>query len=167
MSSTHTEVAYFAGGCFWGMEHEYQKLPGVLDVVSGYMGGSTEKPSYRDICNGDTGHAEVVKVVFDPSLTTYDQLLEFFWEVHDPTTLNSQGVDFGHQYRSAIFTTSDAQREAAVRSREAAAVYFHKPIVTEIEPAPTFWEAEDYHQDYIERTGKASCHMRRKRVPVR
>lgn len=162
-----SEIAYFAGGCFWGMEHEYQKLPGVLTVVSGYMGGSTSQPTYREICDGDTGHAEVVQVTYDPSVTTYADLLEMFWEVHDPTTLNRQGVDVGHQYRSAIFTVSDAQEEQARASLEAAAVFFHSPIVTEIAPAPPFWPAEDYHQDYIERTGKASCHIRRKRVPVR
>ena len=162
-----SEIAYFAGGCFWGMEHEYQKLPGVLTVVSGYMGGSSSQPTYRDICNGDTGHAEVVQVTYDPSVTTYADLLEMFWEVHDPTTLNRQGVDVGHQYRSAIFTVSSAQEEQARASREAASVYFHDPIVTEVAPAPPFWPAEDYHQDYIERTGKASCHIRRKRVPVR
>jgi len=153
------EVAYFAGGCFWGVEHMFEKCPGVLDAESGYMNGLTENPTYQDVCGKKTGHAEAVKVVFDPSRVTYRQLLEGFFIMHNPTELNRQGPDVGDQYRSAVFTTSEKQiAEAKALIAELTAVRrFGKPIVTVVEPAKTFYKAEQYHQDYVERTGRA-CH---------
>lgn len=155
------EVAYFAGGCFWGIEHYFQKGPGVIDAASGYMQGKTEKPTYRDVCDGATGHAEAVKVVFDPKRITYRRLLEAFFAMHDPTQLNRQGPDVGTQYRSGIYFVNDSQqREAETYIRELeSARRFHGKIVTQVEPARTFWPAEDYHQDYIAKTGRA-CHVR-------
>lgn len=155
-----TVTAYFAGGCFWGIEHYFQKGPGVIDAVSGYMQGAKDNPTYKDVCSDTTGHAEAVKVVFDPNRISYRQLLEAFFKMHDPTQLNRQGPDVGEQYRSGIYTTSDDQkREAEAFIKElSASGQFKKPIVTEIEPAQTFWAAEDYHQDYIVKTGRA-CHV--------
>lgn len=135
-------------GCFWCTEAVFEQLPGVLSVTSGYMGGSVEDPTYEQICHGDTGHAEVAQVVYDPKIVSLEALLETFWETHDPTTLNRQGADAGTQYRSAIFHHSDAQRVVAEASRAAAAKAFPRPIVTEITPASTFYPAEDHHQDY-------------------
>ncbi len=157
-----TETAYFAGGCFWGLEYYFQQGPGVLDAVSGYMQGEVERPTYKQVCTDTTGHAETVKVVFDPRHITYRRLLQAFFDMHDPTQLNRQGPDVGRQYRSGIWYTSDAQREAAeayVRELSASGRFGRKAIVTQIEPAKTFWPAEDYHQDYIEKTGRA-CHVR-------
>lgn len=155
------ETAYFAAGCFWGVEHAYAQLPGVLDVQSGYQNGTTEQPTYKQVCSGTTNHAESVKVVFDPQRIAYADLVRFFFLMHDPTTLNRQGPDIGTQYRSGIFTTSDAQLATAtlVRDEIAATKKFGtRSIVTVIEPAGTFWPAEAYHQDYIVKTG-ASCHV--------
>lgn len=156
-----TEIAYFAGGCFWGIEHYFQKGPGVIDAVSGYMQGEVENPTYKQVCTGATGHAETVKVVFDPKRIGYRRLLEAFFKMHDPTELNRQGPDIGTQYRSGIWTTSaDQQREAEafVKELQASPAYVGRKIVTQIEPARTFYPAEDYHQDYIARTGRA-CHV--------
>lgn len=155
------EVAYFAGGCFWGVEHYFQKGAGVIEAVSGYMQGRTENPTYKDICYKNTGHAESVKVVFDPKKISYRRLLEAFFVMHDPTQLNYQGPDVGDQYRSGIWTTSSGQLEQAqafIREQQAGA-FSGRKIVTQVEPAQTFYAAEDYHQDYIEKTGRA-CHVK-------
>ncbi len=143
-----TEIATFGAGCFWCVEAVLEQIDGVEDVTSGYMGGTTPDPTYEQVCGGATGHAEVVQVAFDPSRISYAKLLDYFWKLHDPTTLNRQGNDVGTQYRSAIFYHSEAQREAAERSRKAAAALFSDPIVTEITRAGPYSIAENYHQDY-------------------
>jgi peptide-methionine (S)-S-oxide reductase len=143
-----TEIATFAGGCFWCVEAVLEQLDGVLDVTSGYMGGTTPDPTYKQVCTGTTGHAEVVQVRFDPERITYEALLDWFFRSHDPTTLNRQGADVGTQYRSAIFVHSPEQRAAAERAKQAAAAQQRDPIVTEVTDATTFYPAEDYHQDY-------------------
>ena len=142
------ETATLAGGCFWCLEAVYVDLKGVESVVSGYMGGARENPTYEQVCSGATGHAEVVQVTFDPNAIGYDQLLDVFFTIHDPTQLNRQGADVGTQYRSAIFTHSEAQKEAAEAAVARAGELWDGMIVTEITPAVTFWPAEDYHQDY-------------------
>ncbi|MGA1265671.1 MAG: bifunctional methionine sulfoxide reductase B/A protein [Phycisphaerales bacterium] len=155
-----TATAYFAGGCFWGVEHRFQECPGVVEVSSGYMNGTTENPTYEQVCAHGTGHAEAVRVVFDPTRVTYRQLLDGFFRMHDPTQLNRQGPDVGDQYRSAVFTTDAEQLKEAQAfklSLQASPRYAGKTIVTQIEPAKTFYPAEMYHQDYVERTGRA-CH---------
>jgi peptide-methionine (S)-S-oxide reductase len=157
--TSQREKATFGAGCFWGVEHIYRGIPGVIEAYSGYAGGTTERPTYRDICTGTTGHAEVVEVTYDPSKVTYARLAEVFFKMHDPTTLNRQGPDVGTQYRSVIFYHSEAQRQEAERAKAAAQPRFKSPIVTTIEPAPVFWMAEAYHQRYIERTGHPSCHV--------
>ena len=151
-----TSVAYFAGGCFWGVEHHLQQTPGVISVVSGYQNGNTENPTYREICTGTTGHAESVKVVFDPATVTYRELLERFFWIHDPRQLNRQGPDVGTQYRSAVFAADAKQLEEAkafVKEIEGQARFKGQPIVTQIEMADTFWPAEEYHQDYHDKNG--------------
>ena len=155
-----TETAYFAGGCFWGIEHYFQKGEGVIDAVSGYMQGRVDDPTYKQICYEDTGHAEAVKVVFDPSKISYEELLRAFFVMHDPTQLNRQGPDIGDQYRSGIYYTSDEQKEKAEAYMKelGASGKFKDPIVTELEQAKTFWPAEEYHQDYVVKTGRA-CHV--------
>lgn len=167
MSMTNqTEKATFGAGCFWGVEATFRQVPGVVSTRVGYAGGRTQNPSYKQVCYEDTGHAEVVEVVYDPAQVSYEQLLNVFWENHDPTTLNRQGPDVGEQYRSAIFF-HNAQQEAAARKslRELeSAKVFSRPIVTEITPASEFWEAEDYHQQYLEKRGMASCHIPVKRA---
>jgi len=156
-----TELATFGAGCFWGVEVTFRNTPGVKDAVVGYLGGTLANPTYKDVCTGRTGHAEVVQVTFDPSEATYDQLLDVFWENHDPTTLNRQGPDVGTQYRSAIFYHTPEQKRTAEKSKAEleASGRFRKPIVTEITPASTFYLAEDYHQRYLEKRGLASCHV--------
>jgi peptide-methionine (S)-S-oxide reductase len=155
-----TETATFGAGCFWGVEWVYNRVPGVQTVVSGYSGGTVERPSYRDVCTGTTGHAEVVQLTFDPEVVTYDQLLEVFWAMHDPTQMNRQGPDIGTQYRSVIFTHSPEQRAAAERSRSEAQTRFNRPIATEIADFTAFFPAEDYHQDYYDRNGhEPYCHV--------
>ncbi|MCP5277891.1 MAG: peptide-methionine (S)-S-oxide reductase MsrA [Thiobacillus sp.] len=147
-----TETATLAGGCFWCLESAFNRLRGVESAVSGYMGGRVEQPTYKQICGGDTGHAEVVQVRFDPDVIGYDDLLQVFFALHDPTTLNRQGNDVGTQYRSAIFFHDPAQ-EAKARAMIAqltAEQVFPNPIVTEVTPAPTFWPAEEYHQGYAD-----------------
>jgi peptide methionine sulfoxide reductase msrA/msrB len=161
-AETKLETAYFAGGCFWGIEHYFQEGPGVVDAVSGYMQGRTDNPSYKDVCYNETGHAETVKVVFDPSKISYKRLLEAFFAMHDPTQLNRQGPDVGSQYRSGIYGADQEQlREATefVEQLQRSEAYRGRKIVTQIEPAEPFWAAEDYHQDYIAKTGRA-CHVR-------
>jgi len=143
-----TEVATLGGGCFWCTEAIYQMLPGVKSVASGYAGGITENPTYKEVCSGDTGHAEVIQVEFDPKRISYEKILETFWEAHDPTTLNRQGNDVGTQYRSIILYSSEAQRIAAEKSKAQAQRRFSAPIVTEIVPLKKFYKAEGYHQDY-------------------
>jgi peptide-methionine (S)-S-oxide reductase len=150
-AATTTEIATLGGGCFWCVEAVFERFKGVTSVVSGYAGGTTPNPTYKAICNGDTGHAEVVQVHFDPTIIYYDQILQIFWEAHDPTTLNRQGGDDGTQYRSVIFTHNDQQKIIAEKSKQSAAKSFTKPIVTEILPLPTFYPAEEYHQDYFRR----------------
>jgi peptide-methionine (S)-S-oxide reductase len=147
-STNKTELATLGGGCFWCTEAVYQLLPGVKSVVSGYAGGKTENPTYKQVCEGDTGHAEVIQIEFDPGVISYEKILETFWEAHDPTTLNRQGADTGTQYRSVIFYHSEAQKVAAERSKAAAQKNFISPIVTEITALPKFYRAEGYHQDY-------------------
>lgn len=155
-----TERATFAAGCFWGIEAAFRQLPGVLDAVSGYTGGHTTDPTYREVCSGRTGHAEAVDVTYDPARTSYEELLGAFWSLHDPTTMNRQGPDVGSQYRSAIFAHSAEQSAAAQASKagEDASGKHRRPIVTEIVPAQAFYPAEDYHQRYFEKNGIA-CHL--------
>jgi peptide-methionine (S)-S-oxide reductase len=154
-----SEKATFAAGCFWGVESAFRQVPGVLDAAVGYSGGSFPDPTYEDVCTGRTGHAESVEVEFDPARVSYDQLLDVFWENHDPTTLNRQGPDVGTQYRSAIFFHNPEQEKAATESkaRVAASGRYRRPVVTEIAPASQFWRAEDYHQRYLEKRGLAHC----------
>ncbi len=144
-----TETAVLGGGCFWCTEAIYQMLPGVKSVASGYAGGITENPTYKEVCSGKTGHAEVVQVEFDPQRISYEKILDTFWDVHDPTTLNRQGPDAGTQYRSVIFYANEAQRVAAEKSKAEAQKRFASPIVTEIAPLKKFYKAEGYHQDYF------------------
>ncbi len=156
-----SKIATFGAGCFWGVEAAYRQIPGVLSTRVGYLGGTMDNPTYRDVCGGRTGHAEVVEVKYDPSRLTYDDLLTVFWENHDPTTLNRQGPDVGEQYRSAIFYHDDEQKTAAEASKDERdrSGKYRRPIVTEITPASAFYEAEDYHQQYLEKRGLASCHI--------
>ena len=154
-----TETVIFGAGCFWGVEWVFKQVPGVTEAVSGYAGGTTPDPTYQDVCSHRTGHAEVVRVRFDPSRVSFEQLVEVFWAMHDPTQVNRQGPDVGDQYRSVIFTTSDEQQAAAEASRERAASRFSRPIATEISPAPTFYPAEDYHQGWYDRKGGTPCHV--------
>jgi peptide methionine sulfoxide reductase msrA len=154
------ETAIVAGGCFWCMEAIYRRLLGVEEVVSGFIGGNVVHPTYKQVCNEETGHAEAVQITFDPQLITYMEILEIFWQAHDPTSLNQQGDDIGTQYRSVIFYTSEAQHQQALLSREQAQkLYFEAPIVTEILPAMEFYPAqEDYHQNYYENnTDRGYC----------
>ena len=150
------EKATFAAGCFWGIETAYRRLEGVLDVAVGYEGGSTDNPSYQDVCTGQTGHAEVVEVDYDPEKISYDELLEVFWNIHDPTSLNRQGPDIGTQYRSAIFFHNEDQKKKAELSKSSKQSEGTYPdgIVTEITPHETFYRAEEYHQRYFEKMGR-------------
>jgi peptide-methionine (S)-S-oxide reductase len=158
MSET-TQLATFAGGCFWGMEHHFNHIKGVLAAPCGYMGGDLDDPTYREICSGTTNHAEVIQITFDPSVISYKELLAEFWRIHDPTTLNRQGVDVGTQYRSAIFFHSEEQEREAKESAAEFQPRFSRPIVTQIVPTETFWRAEPYHQRYFEANNVAtSCH---------
>jgi peptide-methionine (S)-S-oxide reductase len=153
-------TATFAAGCFWGVEAAFRQVEGVRSTSVGYTGGTTQDPSYEQVCAGNTGHAEAVEVVFDPDRVSYDDLLQVFWENHDPTTLNSQGRDRGSQYRSAIFVHDADQQAAAAASLEAAQKNHTRPIVTEIAPATEFYPAEDYHQQYLEKRGLAQCRIK-------
>lgn len=157
-----TEKATLGAGCFWGVEVAFRQVKGVRDAAVGYLGGTLANPTYKAVCSGKTGHAEVVEVQFDPTEVSYDNLLDVFWENHDPTTLNRQGPDVGTQYRSAIFYHTPEQRAAAIASKERvqASGRFNRPIVTEITPASMFYAAEDYHQRYLEKRGLASCHVK-------
>ncbi len=161
MAEQTLEKATFGAGCFWGVEATFRQTPGVVDAAVGYEGGTLENPTYKDVCNYETGHAEVVEVTFDPAQVSYDTLLNVFWENHDPTTLNRQGPDYGSQYRSAVFFHSPAQQAAAEASKEKwdKNGRFKRPIVTEIVPAQTFYRAEEYHQQYLAKRGLAHCHI--------
>ncbi len=153
------EKATFAAGCFWGVEAEFRKINGVKATAVGYSGGSTNNPTYKDVCSGRTGHAEALEVQYDPAQVSYNDLLKVFWENHDPTTLNRQGPDAGTQYRSAIFFHSPEQEAAALASRDQQqqSGRYSRPIVTEIKPASEFYRAEEYHQQYLEKRGLATC----------
>jgi peptide-methionine (S)-S-oxide reductase len=155
------ELATFGAGCFWGVEVTFRQIPGVIEAVSGYSGGTMPNPTYEDVCSDRTGHAEVVQVTFDPSKVAYDKLLDVFFTSHDPTQVNRQGPDVGRQYRSAVFYHSAEQRVAAEAAKErwAKSGKWKKPIATEISPAGPFWQAEEYHQRYLEKHGLASCHV--------
>lgn len=155
------EKAMFGAGCFWGVEANFRKTEGVSEALVGYAGGQTENPTYQDVCTDRTGHAEVVEVEFDPARASYQKLLEVFWANHDPTTLNRQGPDVGTQYRSVIFYYTPEQKAAAEESKAAMdkSGKFKRPIVTQIEAAPKFYAAEDYHQRYLEKRGLAHCHI--------
>lgn len=157
------EKAYFAGGCFWGVEHLLKQSEGVISTRVGYMGGRTKKPTYKQVCYENTGHAEVVEVVFDPKKTSYETLARLFFEIHDPTQKNRQGPDIGDQYRSAVFYTNNEQKETAEKLIALLKSKGYNPV-TEVVPADTFWVAEDYHQDYYDNTGKQPyCHIYQKR----
>jgi methionine-S-sulfoxide reductase len=157
-----TETATLAGGCFWGVEELVRKLPGVVDTTVGYVGGTLDKPRYEDVKKGRTGHAESLQIEFDPAKISYDEILDFFFRLHDPTTANRQGNDIGTQYRSAIFYHDDAQRDAAKRAIDRAQPKWPRPIVTEVVPFTNFYEAEDFHQDYLQRNPHGyTCHYLR------
>jgi peptide-methionine (S)-S-oxide reductase len=149
--------ATFGAGCFWGVEAAFRRTQGVTGTKVGYAGGAVDNPTYEQVCSDTTGHAEVVEVTYDPEQVPYEQLLTIFWLEHDPTQLNRQGPDVGSQYRSVVFVHDDEQRAAAEASREAVQARFTRPVVTQIEDAPPFWEAENYHQQYLEKRGLASC----------
>ena len=153
------QVATFGAGCFWGVEVAFRNTPGVTDATVGYMGGTTERPTYEDVCSGTTGHAEVVQVTYDPAQVSYADLLAVFFETHDPTQYNRQGPDVGAQYRSVVFTHDDAQRETARLQKEARRGDYARSVVTQIEPAGPFYPAEDYHQRYLEKRGLATCRI--------
>jgi peptide-methionine (S)-S-oxide reductase len=159
MEQSPLQKATFGAGCFWGVEATFRRLAGVKSTQVGYAGGSMEHPTYHDVCTDRTGHAEVVEVTFDPQVISFPELLEVFWDNHNPTTLNRQGPDHGSQYRSVIFYDSPEQEAEARASRDAAQSRFPRPIVTQIVPAASFWPAEDYHQQYLEKRGLASCHI--------
>ena len=155
------ETATFGAGCFWGVEAAFRQIPGVKSTAVGYMGGATENPTYEQVCTDRTGHAEIVQVEFDPNAVGFDDLLNVFWENHDPTQLNRQGPDHGSQYRTVVFYHSPEQKVAAEVSKTAleASGRFRKPVVTEIVPAATFNRAEEYHQQYLEKRGLSTCHI--------
>jgi peptide-methionine (S)-S-oxide reductase len=154
-------TATFGAGCFWGVEAAFRQIEGVTATAVGYMGGKTENPTYKEVCTDRTGHAEVVQVTYDPSKVSYERLLDLFWENHDPTALNRQGPDVGTQYRSVIFYHNPEQEAAAKASkaRQEASGRHQRPIVTEIAPAPAFYRAEEYHQQYLEKRGLSTCHL--------
>ena len=161
-SDMSMEKATFGAGCFWGVEAAFAAIPGVTASAVGYEGGKLDRPSYKDVCTDSTGHAEVVELDFDPAKVSYMQLLDAFFELHDPTTLNRQGPDLGTQYRSAIFFHSpeqEAQAKAKIEQLVASGRFSPKRIVTQVEPAQTFWRAEEYHQKYLQKRGQASCHI--------
>ncbi|MDP4219413.1 MAG: peptide-methionine (S)-S-oxide reductase MsrA [Bacteroidota bacterium] len=156
-----TQKATFGAGCFWQVEETFRTAPGVIATACGYLGGNLENPTYQDVCTDETGHAEVVEVEYDPSIVSYDELLDIFWNNHNPTTINRQGPDIGTQYRSAIFFHSPEQEAIARASKSKldASGKFKKPIVTEITQASTFWQAEEYHQKYLYKRGITHCHV--------
>jgi len=149
--------ATFGAGCFWGVEAAFRQLEGVKRTRVGYSGGTRDNPTYEDVCSHTTGHAEVVEVTYDPKRVSYDDLLQVFWRKHDPTQLNRQGWDVGDQYRSVVFFHDSEQQEEALKSKTREQANWRAPIVTQIEPAQTFFEAEDYHQQYLEKRGRSTC----------
>ena len=155
----NTATATFGGGCFWGVEEEFRQLPGVKSTTVGYSGGTLANPNYQDVCSGRTGHAEVVQILYDPAQVSYQELLDVFWRIHDPTTLDRQGPDVGHQYRSVIFYHTPQQQAAALAAIDAlqAAGKQIRPVVTEVLPAGQFYPAEEYHQQYLKKRGLLSC----------
>jgi peptide-methionine (S)-S-oxide reductase len=159
------EKATFGGGCFWGVEARFRECDGVISTRVGYSGGKTENPTYKDVCTNTTGHAEVVEVLYDPKKLSYEKLLDIFFDVHDPTQINRQGVDIGTQYRTVIFYHSEQQKNLAEQKKKNldASGRYRKPIATQILPAVTFWEAEDYHQQYLEKQGRSTCSLSLKR----
>jgi peptide-methionine (S)-S-oxide reductase len=158
--STRHALATFGGGCFWCTEAVLQRIEGVLSVMPGYAGGATPNPTYEEVCTGDTGHAEVVQVAFDPALITFEEILDIFWQAHDPTTLNRQGADIGTQYRSIILYADDEQKQQAEASRAKAQAKLQSPVVTEIVPLSKFWKAEDYHHNYYSsHSNEGYCRM--------
>jgi len=161
MTQENLKEAMFGAGCFWGVEELFRVTPGVVETAVGYAGGTLANPTYREVCEGDTGHAEVVYMKFDPTKVSYEKLLDLFWKNHNPTSLNFQGPDYGSQYRSVIFYYGKNQKEIAEKSKEklAQSGRFTKPIVTEITEARTFWPAEEYHQKYLLKQGRSSCHV--------
>jgi peptide-methionine (S)-S-oxide reductase len=152
-----TKKATFGAGCFWGVEAAFRQIDGVTKTRVGYAGGNLENPSYEDVCSHTTGHAEVVEVTYDDAVVSYDDLLDIFWRKHDPTQLNRQGWDVGDHYRSVIFFHDEEQRHGAERSKQSEQAEYREPIVTLVEPAPMFYEAEDHHQQYLEKRGRSSC----------
>ena len=159
-------VATFAGGCFWGVEEAFLKVPGVVSTTVGYAGGKTENPTYNEVCSGRTGHAEAIEIIYDSEKADYDQLLEVFWAVHDPTQVNRQGNDVGTQYRSVIFyhdTEQEKKAEKSIKKLERSKI-FRTPIATEIMPADKFWSAEDYHQKYLQMNPGGYCHVNMNQV---
>ena len=159
------EIAIFAAGCFWGVEYHFQQLNGVIETEVGFIGGS---PTYKEVCSGETGHAEAVRIKFDPSKISYEELLEEFWQIHDPTSLNRQGFDFGYQYRSAIYCTTKEQYEKAIKSKEniEKSGRFKRKIVTEITMATNFYKAEEYHQKYYQKNNKKSCALPKQKLEI-
>lgn len=155
MNSAQKEIATFGAGCFWGVEAAFHKVPGVMDTTVGYMGGLLEHPTYEDVCTNTTGHVEVVQVTYDPEKVSYAELLKIFWRIHDPTQINQQGPDIGSQYRSVIFYHTEEQKREAEKSKAEldASGKLKKPVATAVEPALTFWRAEEYHQRYAEKHG--------------
>lgn len=162
MKDRKYEKAYFGAGCFWGIELTFSQLPGVIETAVGYMGGDEKKyphPTYEQVCSDRTNYAEVVEITFNPSKVSYSQLLDLFWKSHNPTTPNRQGPDVGTQYRSAIFYTNEKQKKEAEVSKQEFQKTLSNPIVTQIVQAKTFFKAEEYHQQYLKKTGRASCHI--------
>ncbi len=160
-----TQKTILAAGCFWGVQHYFDQVPGVVKTTVGYTGGTTENPSYDQVCTHTTGHAEATRIEFDPEKIGYDMLIRQFFRMHDPTQLNRQGPDVGDQYRSAIFYFDDAQKAAAEQVRDMCQADFDAPIVTQITPVMPFYEAEDYHQKYTEKTGQGMCHIPYQALP--
>jgi len=155
-NSMAQEKATLGAGCFWCVEAVFERIPGVQSVVAGYAGGSKPNPTYEEVCNGNTGHAEVAQITFDPSIVSFEKILEVYWKAHDPTTMNRQGADVGTQYRSVVFYDGEKQKLAAERSKKEAQRYFEDPIVTEVQPLKEFYKAENYHQDYYKNNPNAA-----------
>lgn len=153
------EIAAFAAGCFWGVQYYFDQIPGVLETVVGYTGGHKESPTYEEVCTGRTGHAEAVQVTYNPEVVDFETLLKHFFRLHDPTQINRQGPDIGTQYRSAVYCTTPEQRESARQLKESFPTKSGRSIVTEIRPLQVFYNAEDYHQKFTERTGRGMCHV--------
>lgn len=155
----HPEVAVFAAGCFWGVQYYFDQIPGVIETIVGYTGGRVDNPTYEQVCNTDTGHAEAVYIKYNPEIIDYDMLLRHFFRMHDPTQVNRQGPDIGSQYRSSIFYQNDEQKELAEKKIKELSKKYKKPIATRVAVGRDFWKAEDYHQKFTERTGRGMCHV--------